>query len=133
MSSDGPAQLSGKIQVNDLLMMVNGKEVFGLPVTVVTPLLVGTFGSKVTLKFRRAVDDKPVINKVILFRGKKATFTDASKGKDPQEGSKRRKVTVAVPEGMKPGDILQYEDEDCEVTKVGFLIVTCSRVSFGLF
>jgi C-terminal processing protease CtpA/Prc len=33
LSPDGPAYASGLVQVDDLLMTVNGKDVFGKPVT----------------------------------------------------------------------------------------------------
>jgi len=116
LSADGPAHNSGQILINDLLMAVNGKDVYGKQVTDVTPMLVGTFGSKVTLKFRRnSAEGTHSLYTVKLVRGKKATFTDTedARGKD-----NRPMITVAVPDGMKPSDILEYTDDDGDVTKV---------------
>jgi hypothetical protein len=55
--------------------------------------------------------------KVTLTRGKKATFHDTTDAISKVE-DKHKKITVAVPDGLKPGDIMNCEDEDGETTRV---------------
>jgi len=73
ISPDGPAGLSQQVFLEDCLMAVDGRNVHQQPVTNVTPLLTGNFGSEVTLGLRR--NDGKMVN-VTLTRGKRATFRD---------------------------------------------------------
>jgi hypothetical protein len=82
-------------------------------------MLVGSFGSKVTLKFKRISDKKKVHTyKLTLTRGKKATFHDTTDTPAKAQDS-QRKIIVAVPDGLRPGDIMNCEDEDGSITRVG--------------
>jgi S1-C subfamily serine protease len=70
LSEDGAAKASGVIQVEDLLMEVNGKPVYRKAVTLVTPMLLGSFGTVIVLTFaRKGENGKEAMIKVKLVRG----------------------------------------------------------------
>jgi len=117
MSPDGAAAMSEQIMLNDLLIAVNGKDVYRKPVTQVTPMLVGSFGSTVGLTFVRLADGKETQYKVKLVRGKRATFHDTGTDHDAHK-SEEHMITVAVPAGLGPRDVLHCEDEHGNTKKV---------------
>jgi C-terminal processing protease CtpA/Prc len=70
LSEDGAAKASGVIQIDDLLMEVNGKPVYRKAVTLVTPMLLGSFGTVIVLTFaRKGENGKEATVKVKLVRG----------------------------------------------------------------
>jgi len=52
-----PAAQSGQLHKGDILVEVNGEDVFRKPVQLVGPMLIGTAGSELTLGFDRPLPD----------------------------------------------------------------------------
>lgn len=73
LSPDGAAKASNQVLLEDCLVSVDGRNVFAKPVTQVTPLLTGAFGSTVVLGLRRKDGTEATVT---LERGKRATFRD---------------------------------------------------------
>ena len=99
--------------VDDCLVSVDGKEVYGKPVTDVTPLLTGAFGSQVELGLRAPGEKRA--RSVRLTRGKKATFLD--------ERTKRRRkqercISIMVPDDAEPLDFLEATDDKGQVLRI---------------
>ena len=113
LAADGPAAQSKQVMVDDCLVSVDGKEVYGKPVTDVTPLLTGAFGSQVELGLRAPGEKRA--RSVRLTRGKKATFLD--------ERTKRRRkqercISIMVPDDAEPLDFLEATDDKGQVLRI---------------
>uniref|UniRef100_A0A7S0I3G7 PDZ domain-containing protein n=1 Tax=Hanusia phi TaxID=3032 RepID=A0A7S0I3G7_9CRYP len=113
LAPDGPASQSKQVFLDDCLMSVDRKEVYGKPVTDVTPLLTGAFGSQVELGFRAPAEKR--VRYVNLIRGKKATFLDDALKKRKKQD---KCISVMVPDDAEPLDYLEATDEKGRLLRI---------------
>lgn len=69
---DSPAAKSGKLKPGDFITAVDGKDISGMTIAQVRPLITGTAGTSVTLTIKRSSTKLPTVFDVTLVR---ASFT----------------------------------------------------------
>ena len=72
LAPGGPAEACGQIQVGDILLKVDGKDVDSTEKA--SKLILGEKGSKITMQFKRFAQDKVNKFSVTMFRGTAASL-----------------------------------------------------------